>query len=283
MIDKDTMSNDDFDRQTDRQTDNHCHACGQYIAQAVHRLDGPDGRFVLYNNDFRDITGDIQPGSVDAVIADPPYGSGGFTVKDRMKSSKTKYVSSDASYQKTLPDIDGESLHPMAWRKLMTDACNLAKKVLIDGGVLVLFIDWRNMAALQAVMHEAGFTMRGTAVWDKGAGTRPIKNGFRNQAEYLLWGTKGKTATREQSVYLPGVLKHTTMTTGKLHITQKPDALMGDVVQICPPGGTVLDMFMGSGSTGVAALKSGRRFIGCESVPAYFETAVQRCNDTLNG
>ncbi|WP_156830546.1 DNA-methyltransferase [Methylobacter marinus] len=270
------------DRQTDRQTDNHCHACGQYIAQAVNRLNGPDGRFVLYNNDFRDIAADIQPGGVDAVIADPPYGSGGFTVKDMLKSSKTKYVSSDASYQKTLPDIDGESLHPMAWRQLMTDACNLAKKVLTDGGVLVLFIDWRNMAALQAVMHETGFTVRGTAVWDKGRATRPMKNGFRNQAEYLLWGTKGKTASREQPVYLPGVLKHTTMTNKKIHITQKPDSLMDEIIAICPDGGTVLDMFMGSGSTGVAALKSGRRFIGCESVPAYFDTARQRCNNALN-
>lgn len=82
-------------------------------------------------------------------------------------------------------------------------------------------------------------------------------------------------------VYLPGVLRHSTITNGKVHITQKPEALMADIVEICPPGGSVFDPFMGSGTTGVAALKSGRRFVGAESVGQYFDTALKRCREAL--
>ncbi|WP_051091825.1 site-specific DNA-methyltransferase [Methylosarcina fibrata] len=56
------------------------------------------------------------------------------------------------------------------------------------------------------------------------------------------------------------------MTNGKVHITQKPESLMAEIIRICPPGGLIFDPFMGSGTTGVSALKSGRKFIGCETV-----------------
>jgi site-specific DNA-methyltransferase (adenine-specific) len=198
-----------------------------------------------------------------------------------MRTSKQKYVSSDASYQKTLPDIDGDSLHPEAWRELMLNACKEAKRALKPGGYLLMFIDWRNKPDLQSVMHAAGIQLRGSVVWDKGPATRPNKNGFRNQAEYILWGTNGAIERRESPVYLPGVLRHTTMSNGKVHITQKPLSLMADLIPICPPGGVIYDPFMGSGTTGVAALMAGRKFIGAESVSFYFEMAVRRCSDIM--
>jgi site-specific DNA-methyltransferase (adenine-specific) len=266
--------------QTARQPDSQVyHACGRALADAIRSVESGDGRFALYQNDFREVAELIAPGSIAAVITDPPYGSGGFTVKDRMKPSKTKYLTSDASYHKTLPDIDGDSLHPADWEALMMAACTVARRVLMEGGVLAMFIDWRNIPYLHEIIRVSGLLLRGCVVWDKGGGTRPIKNGFKNQAEYLLWATQGPMPTREVPVYLPGVLRYATLHTGKVHITQKPLALMEDVIHVCPPDGTVFDMFMGSGTTGVAALKHGRRFIGCESVPEYFDVAVRRCRE----
>ena len=63
-----------------------------------------------------------------------------------------------------------------------------------------------------------------------------------------------------------------------LHPTQKPVALMRYLCRITktPTGGTVEDPFMGSGTTGVAAIKEGRRFIGIELDPEYFDIAVRR-------
>lgn len=64
---------------------------------------------------------------------------------------------------------------------------------------------------------------------------------------------------------------------GKLHPTQKPVALFEWLIRTYTnPGDVVFDPCMGSGTTGVAALRTGRKFIGCEQNPAYFEGALKR-------
>lgn len=63
------------------------------------------------------------------------------------------------------------------------------------------------------------------------------------------------------------------------HQTEKPIGLMEKVVEIVPEGGTVLDCFMGSGSTGVACIRTGRRFIGIELNEIYYATAIKRIEE----
>ena len=65
------------------------------------------------------------------------------------------------------------------------------------------------------------------------------------------------------------------------HPTQKPVRLMKWCIGFLPDAGTILDPFMGSGTTGVAAVKLGRRFIGIEIEPKYFDIAVRRISDAL--
>ena len=62
----------------------------------------------------------------------------------------------------------------------------------------------------------------------------------------------------------------------KFHMTGKPVDLMKQLCQAVPPGGVILDPFMGSGSTGVAALEMGYRFIGIEQDQHYFDIAATR-------
>lgn len=86
------------------------------------------------------------------------------------------------------------------------------------------------------------------------------------------WNGGGKTGIWRQSVE----------TGKKVHPTQKPLALMLKLVQdFTDPDDLIFDPFMGSGTTGVAALQLGRRFVGIESKPAYFEMAVKRIEATL--
>ena len=69
----------------------------------------------------------------------------------------------------------------------------------------------------------------------------------------------------------------------KMHPTQKPVALMAwcmDRAKV-PQGATVLDPYMGSGTTGIACIRTGRKFIGIERDPKHFETAVQRIRAEL--
>lgn len=68
---------------------------------------------------------------------------------------------------------------------------------------------------------------------------------------------------------------------GNDHPTQKPVALMEWCVDFLPNAEMIADLFMGSGTTGVASVKLGRRFIGIEKEPAYFEIAKRRIMDAL--
>lgn len=80
---------------------------------------------------------------------------------------------------------------------------------------------------------------------------------------------------------LPGVY-HVPIVAPKqrFHQTEKPVELLESLLAICTPGGTVLDAFMRSGSTGVAAVKTGRSFIGMELSDQYFEIAEKRIQET---
>lgn len=62
----------------------------------------------------------------------------------------------------------------------------------------------------------------------------------------------------------------------KLHMTGKPIDLMRQLVSIVPPDGHVLDPFMGSASTGVACIGTGRRFTGIEVTQHYYDVSVER-------
>jgi site-specific DNA-methyltransferase (adenine-specific) len=63
------------------------------------------------------------------------------------------------------------------------------------------------------------------------------------------------------------------------HLTQKPIDVMRGLVKICPEGGTILDPFMGSGTTGVAAMLEGRKFVGVEMVEHYQRIAERRIRE----
>ena len=88
---------------------------------------------------------------------------------------------------------------------------------------------------------------RGTAVWDKG-NSRPQKGRFRQQAEYIVWGSNGPMPINRPVSCLPGVFRYGNPQ-NRIHVTEKPLQLMKDVIQICEPGGLILDPFAGAGTT----------------------------------
>lgn len=78
------------------------------------------------------------------------------------------------------------------------------------------------------------------------------------------WGSKGPHKPFDGAPVLPGFYEIPTERE-RIHITQKPVALMMDLVRLAPPGGLVVDTFAGSGSTGIAAIRNGRRVLLIES------------------
>lgn len=149
---------------------------------------------------------------------------------------------------------------------------------LTEGGVAVVFSDWRQLPVTTDALQAAGFTWRGIAVWDKTGAARPYKGGFRSQAEYLVWGSKGPLRGER---YSPGVFRTSPQAGGKLHQVGKPLPLMTDIVAACD--GPILDPFMGSATTGAAALAQGKRFVGIEASAHYFNVAVERLKGCSGG
>ena len=98
---------------------------------------------------------------------------------------------------------------------------------------------------------------------------------FRHQCEFMVWGSKGHLDKSPNGPF-DGCMSFPVRPQKKLHPTGKPEALMAELIRTAGDGGTVLDPFMGSGTTGVAALKAGCKFIGIETSPHYFSVTVER-------
>lgn len=189
-------------------------------------------------------------------------------------------MSTGAQYKEAVWNMAGDALTTHAWERNMGEAARIFARILKPQGVFALFIDWRNGGLLQDALRAAGLKVRGQVVWDKSRASRPYRGRFRMQAEYVIWG--GERLPRGD-IYLDGVLRATTKTNGKRHITEKPLALMEQLVLPTAPGGLILDPFAGSGTTGVAAIRQGYRFHGMEMVPAYFRVSVDRLTHEARG
>lgn len=142
-------------------------------------------------------------------------------------------------------------------------------RVLKDGAPVLLFTDWRQLPLTTDALQIAGFTWRGITVWDKTEGVRPQLGRFRNQAEYIVWGSKGNMPLDRRAPVLPGVIRESVRRADKHHLTGKPTELMRQLVRICEAGGRVLDPFAGSGTTLVAAQLEGFEAVGIEMTDQY--------------
>lgn len=204
--------------------------------------------------------------SIDATLTDPPYCS-------CCKNGKglTKYFN-ESTAQRMEPIVcDDISAHALILQTRLW--MRLAFQATTPGGYFFCFSDFRQLPIFTALLEQAGFKHRGIIVWDK-KNARPQKGGFTQSSEFITWGTKGRPMTDK---VLPGIYRISPrQMKDRLHPTEKPVELLREILKILPEGKTVLDPFMGSGSTGEAAAAQGLNFVGCEISPAYFQVAKKR-------
>lgn len=239
-----------------------------------------DARWQIRRGEALALLRELPDESVDAVICDPPYSSGGFTRGDRTADTSTKYVLGDVKVVR--PDFAGDNRDQRSfgyWCALWLAEC---LRVAKPGAPLCVFSDWRQLPSTTDAIQAGGWVWRGIVPWDKTRACRPQMGRFASQAEFVVWGTAGASADREDVGCLPGVITGAVPRDDKHHITGKPVEVMRELVRIAPPGGLILDPFAGSGTTGVAALVEGRRFLGFEIAGAYFEVACERLEATAN-
>ncbi|WP_353247342.1 site-specific DNA-methyltransferase [Limnohabitans sp.] len=196
------------------------------------------GDATLYLGDCMDILPKL--GKVDAVITDPPYG---INENHKKAASRGKLAA---------PRDYGE----FDWDKAPPDA------------LLIQAI--RDKAKWSALFGGNYFVLPPTScwlVWDK-------LNGDNDFADCELAWTNWPKAVRRIQWRWNGMIRQGNE--DRFHPTQKPLAVMKWVIDLCPKADTILDPFMGSGTTGVAAVQMGRKFIGIERDPRYFEIACER-------
>ena len=240
--------------------------------------------YTLHRGDALAVLRDMPTGSADALVTDPPYSSGGFTRGDRTADPRTKYSSHESAAADRLNHFGGDNRDQRAFLLWCTLWLSEALRVVKPGGVCAVWTDWRQLPTTTDAIQAGGWVWRGVAQWVKTA-PRPQKGRFAAAAEYLVWGSAGGMgdgtgACAPGAVFAePVVLESVVPTADRVHLTQKPDAVMEWALSIVPADGVVLDPFAGSGSTGVAALRTGRRFVGVEWEPSYHAIAEQRLRD----
>lgn len=229
----------------------------------------------LYRGEALALLAAVPDDTVDAVITDPPYSSGGFTRGDRMQKTADKYVEDKTIKQR--PDFSGDNRDNRGW--LHWSALWLAEchRVTKPAGYCLTFTDWRQLPQATDALQAGGYVWRGLIVWDKTECARPPHTGyFRHQAEYIVWGSKGISRPATWGGPWPGVYRLPVLQSDKHHMTGKPTDLLRALVQCVPPGGLVLDPFAGSGTTLAAAYLENRHAIGFELHDPVVAGAVRR-------
>ena len=158
-------------------------------------------KWSILQGDALKVLGTFAPNTFDAVITDPPYASGGRTQTEKNKSTARKYSSMG---ENAPPPFDGDAKDQRSWTRWAAEWLYEARKVCKSGAPVCMFIDWRQLPAATDALQWAGWIWRGTAVWDKG-NSRPQKGRFRQQAEYIVWGSNGDMPISRPVPCLPGV------------------------------------------------------------------------------
>lgn len=225
----------------------------------IYQMDALDGLKQLSNN------------SVDLVITDPPYN---IASGDRRTFRGGKPVSTMTTWGAW------DRFHPFDYDLLIMSVISQCYRILKDGGALVLFsaLEDNGFFIRQAVAR--GFTYRNQLIMVK---KNPLpslsKTNFRHAFEVCMYVTKGKPKTfnflSQQSCL--NVFPYSNTQRMTKHPTEKPLAFIKKLVETCSEkGDLVLDPFLGSGTTAVAAQESARRFLGFEINSDYIKMANER-------
>lgn len=208
----------------------------------------------------------LDPNSVSCVLMDPPYCSGGFT-----EAVKTTNPAGSIGTKNARP-IYSDAVGTAGYLRLMRRVAVEVARVMRPGGWCFTFCDWRLIPALAPEIESVGLLYRAQIVWDKRSPA--LGRGFRAQHEMILGHTLGKPRVFSRSV---GNVISAKRTRNRNHQTEKPVELIEKLLSVATePGDVVVDPFMGSGTTGVAAVQMGRRFIGGDIEQLHVDTAVTR-------
>jgi len=209
---------------------------------------------------------------VDAAITSPPYNFGGFH-----RTSKTGNIRTvrKLGYESCSDDMSDED-----YRKFIADVHSALWDVSVDGASC-----WWNYKGKYRdgtyypphwVVNISKFNLRQDIIWRYPSGPDVALDKFSPRVEHVFWFSKGKPRMNPDMAAL-GNVWDITQNNGKMdHPAVFPVELAIRCANASLGAQTILDPFMGSGTTGVACANLGRKFIGIEIEPKYFDIACER-------
>lgn len=245
-------------------------------------------RIKLYNQDCFELLPTLESNSVDCIITDPPYflSNGGTTCKSGKMVSVNK---GKWDKRKGFGEVYSFNLQ---W-------IEESFRILKEGGTLWVSGTYHNIYTIGSIIDSIeDFRFLNNITWVK---TSPPPNlscrFFTHSTETILWIRKGKKSKhffdydlmketnggkQMKDVWIIGRPKKTEREFGK-HPTQKPEEIIERMVlSSTKEGDVVLDMFMGSGTTGVVSVRNNRKYIGVELEREYFSLSKKRILSETN-
>ena len=220
-----------------------------------------DGAITIYNGDCLDV---LRDGAVkfDSVIGDPPYCSGGRQQAGARNTIDKSGRGVDGWF---LTDNMGGDSYIWWMREIAGELFRFAS----NGAHCYLFTDWRQYTNVVTACETKGWALRGCVVWDKDRGGA-MGSFWRNNHEWIPVFSKGSPAPLPHGSFFN--TWRGAKPQGGEHPTAKPEGLVSYLCEAAP--GTILDPWMGSGTTLRAARKLGRKAIGIESDRRYCDIAI---------
>ena len=235
-------------------------------------------QIILYNGDCTISMAEIADNTIDLILTDPPYNLGNFML-DR-----------DTNLKKMRDNFFGtagwDNLEYNDWTQAMDGFFEQAARVMKKGGSMIVFMSAIKVETTIGLAEKHGFYYKTTGIWHKlNPMPRNMNLHFINSTEAWIYFTyKARTGTFNNNGEVLHDFIETAVTPagerkfGK-HPTQKPEFLMQYFIEILSnENDWVLDPFMGSGTSGVVAKRTGRNFIGIELDKDYFSIAQKRIN-----
>lgn len=220
------------------------------------------GDCTLYNADCLEVMAGLE--AVDCIVTDAPYlvSKGGFASNLQLEGGFGGWMKEYGNQGDIVTcDIDWSDWLPAAFGALKQNS----QAYFMTNG--------KNLSRAQSAAEDAGFKLHTILVWDKKSAL-PNKY-YQNITEFTLFMRKGRAFT----IYDPSsknLFSHFQRDESE-HPTEKPVSLMQIYIRNSTQvGETVLDPFMGSGTTGVACARMDRKFIGIELERKYFDIACER-------
>jgi site-specific DNA-methyltransferase (adenine-specific) len=221
------------------------------------------GDCTLYLGDALDLLPHLQD-TADCLCTDAPYlvSKGGFASNNQLEGGFGGWMKDYGNGGDIVQcEVEWSDWMPLAYATLKNDR----QAYFMTNG--------RNLSRAQTAAESAGFDLHTLLVWDKKTAL-PNKY-YQNITEFTLFMKKGRafTINDPSSKNLVSLFQRDETK----HPTEKPVELMQSYIgNSTQHSSTVIDPFMGSGTTGVACVRMGRKFIGLEKDPRWFDVAVER-------